>query len=143
DHNNSYVVQVRASDGSLFDDQTITIKIIDIANERPIFTSPTTFPVAAGAIVVGTVSAVDPEGAPVTYSIAFGQITFEIDPNSGLITLQNPALGGRGLSLTVRASDGVTFSDTNLSVPVAQAIPAHWVQSVDLGSHGNWTLGGT
>jgi hypothetical protein len=143
DHDNSYVVQVRASDASLFDEQTITVKITDVPNEPPIFTSATNFPVAAGATVVGTVSAVDPEGAAVTYSVAFGQVTFQIDPNSGLITLLHPALGGRGLSLTVRASDGVTFSDIFVNVPVAPATPAHWVQSVDLGSHGNWTLAGT
>ena len=29
DHNNSYVVRVRASDGTLFDDQTLTINVFD------------------------------------------------------------------------------------------------------------------
>ena len=36
DHNNSYIVQVRASDGSLFDEQTITVRITDVARSpRP------------------------------------------------------------------------------------------------------------
>jgi FG-GAP-like repeat/Bacterial pre-peptidase C-terminal domain/Cadherin domain len=30
DHNNSYIVQVRASDGSLFDDQVITVNVTDV-----------------------------------------------------------------------------------------------------------------
>jgi hypothetical protein len=30
DHNNSYIVQVRVSDGSLFDDQTITVNVTDV-----------------------------------------------------------------------------------------------------------------
>jgi Ca2+-binding RTX toxin-like protein len=30
DHNNSYIVQVRASDGSLFDDQAITVNVTDV-----------------------------------------------------------------------------------------------------------------
>ena len=34
DHNNSYIVQVRASDGSLFDDQTMTIAVTDV-NDVP------------------------------------------------------------------------------------------------------------
>jgi hypothetical protein len=33
DHNNSYVVRVRASDGSLFDEQTITVGVTDAAQE--------------------------------------------------------------------------------------------------------------
>ena len=31
DHNNSYIVQVRASDGSLTDDQTITVQVTDVS----------------------------------------------------------------------------------------------------------------
>ena len=32
DHNNGYVVQVRASDGSLFDDQVITVNVTDVSS---------------------------------------------------------------------------------------------------------------
>jgi VCBS repeat-containing protein len=35
DHNNSYVVQVRASDGSLSDDQTITVAVSDVNDPLP------------------------------------------------------------------------------------------------------------
>jgi hypothetical protein len=31
DHNNSYIVQVRASDGTLFDTQTITVNVTDVS----------------------------------------------------------------------------------------------------------------
>ncbi|MGB9364950.1 MAG: CARDB domain-containing protein [Xanthobacteraceae bacterium] len=41
DHNNSYLVQVRASDGSLTDDQAITVNVTDVA-ERPHWTASTT-----------------------------------------------------------------------------------------------------
>ena len=35
DHNNSYIVQVRASDGSLSDDQVITVNVADVVELRP------------------------------------------------------------------------------------------------------------
>ena len=36
DHNNSYIVQVRASDGSLSDDQTITVNVTNVVEVPPI-----------------------------------------------------------------------------------------------------------
>ena len=35
DHNNTYVVQVRASDGSLVDGQTISVSVTDVSDPLP------------------------------------------------------------------------------------------------------------
>jgi VCBS repeat-containing protein len=45
DHNNSYLVQVRASDGSLSDDQAITVQVADVSDTAPIETPPSDPPV--------------------------------------------------------------------------------------------------
>src|SRR5205823_3316757 len=76
DANNNYVVQVRASDGALFDDQVITVNVTNV-NEAPVITSngrATTANIAQpeNATAVTTVTASDVDGPALAFSIAGG-----------------------------------------------------------------------
>ena len=68
-------------------------------------------------IAVGTVSATDPEGVPVTYSIAAGDPDglFIVDAETGVVVYigagEDYESGPGRYELTLRASDGVLHSD--------------------------------
>lgn len=96
--NNVYDVIVRASDGTLFDDQAIALTITN-ANEAPVITSngggaTATIQVRENTVAVTTVLASDPEGAAdkPTYSIAASGdgALFAIDPATGALTFLSP-----------------------------------------------------
>ena len=75
--NNGYVVKVRASDGALHDEQTITVNVTNV-NEHPSITSngagnTASKNVSENQTGVTTVSATDPDaGTTITYSISGG-----------------------------------------------------------------------
>ena len=50
DHNNSYVVQVRASDGALFDEQTLTVNVTDVHQFVNLTPGNDDFSAATGAL---------------------------------------------------------------------------------------------
>ena len=136
----SYELTVRASDGDLHSDVTVTVNVTDVeeyvileqtANEAPVFAYASyAFSLAENAdgalfgIAVGSVSAVDPEGAPVTYSIEAGDPDglFMIDAATGLVvylgTGEDYESGTTSYELTVRASDGSLHSDATVTVNV-------------------------
>ena len=76
DANNLYEVTVRASDGSLYDDQVISVSVTDVFEN----TSPSNL--AAGSLsitenqavgtVVGEFTATDPEGGAISYHLVSG-----------------------------------------------------------------------
>ena len=79
---------------------------------------------SANRISLGTVSATDPEGGSVTYSIEGGNAAglFEIDAASGELfytgTGEDYETGSTSFELTVRASDGDQTTDTTATVSV-------------------------
>ena len=79
---------------------------------------------SANRISLGTVSAVDPEGGSVTYSIEGGNAAglFEIDAASGELFYtgagEDYETGSTSFELTVRASDGDQTTDTTVTVSV-------------------------
>jgi serralysin len=93
-----YDVIVRASDGSLFDDQAIAITTTNV-NESPTITSnaggaSATIQVQENKTAVTTVVATDPDGAGngLTYSIAASSIDgahFTIDPVTGALSFNS------------------------------------------------------
>jgi VCBS repeat-containing protein len=156
DHNNRYVVQVRAFNGNLSDDQTLTVNVTDVP-EPPVITSNGGGDTAAVSIKendtsVTVVTATDPAGAPITYSIVGGSDgdKFLIDPTVGVLSL-NPAFGpdfespsdsdhNNSYVVRVRAFDGSLADDQTITVNVTD-IPGdapsrlHWINSVDVGVH--------
>ena len=88
---NSYVVIIDVLDGAYTTSQEVTINITDV-NEAPIFTTSNTFAADENQSSVDTVSASDPEGTSITYSLSgddasalniseSGVLTFETEPN--------------------------------------------------------------
>ena len=131
--NNVYEVIVRASDGVLFDDQTITVTVTDV-NEAPTITSngglgTASFSVAENSTVVTTVIAADPDvGDTLVYSksgvdaglftinATTGALSFIVAPN---FEAPNDANLNGIYEVTVTATDGdLAFDSQALSITV-------------------------
>src|SRR3954453_6758005 len=156
DHNNSYVVQIQAFNGSLADNQTITVNVTDVP-EPPMITSngggdTATVSIKENDTAVTVVTATDPANRPIAYSIVGGsdQDKFLIDPTIGVLSF-NPAFGpdfetpsdsdhNNSYIVQVRAFDGSLFDDQTITVNVTD-IPGdapsrlHWIKSIDVGTH--------
>lgn len=133
DFNGIYDVTVRASDGTLFDDQAISVTVTNVADNPPVITSngggaTAAISISENSAAVTTVAAIDPDGTTPTYSIIGGAdaALFFIDPQTGALTfINNPDFetpidaDANGIyDVIVRASDGVYFDDQALSVTV-------------------------
>jgi hypothetical protein len=154
-HNNSYLVQIRAFNGSLSDDQTITVNVTDVP-EPPVITSngggdTATVSIPENTTAVTVVTATDPAAHPITYSIIGGndQDRFLIDPTIGVLSF-NPVFGpdfesprdsdhNNSYIVQVRAFDGSLPDDQTITVNVTDVPDApsklHWIKSVDIGAH--------
>ncbi|KXU31018.1 cadherin [Sphingobium sp. 22B] len=131
--NNVYDVVVRASDGTLYDDQAIAVTITNV-NEAPVITSngggaSAAISVAENTTAVTSVTATDPDAATVlAYSIVGGpdRALFSIDASTGALAFLSPpnydlpgdANANNVYSLTVRVSDGALFDDQAINVTV-------------------------
>ena len=132
----SFELTVRASDGDQTTDTTATVNVTDVA-EAPafgqagyVFELPEDTDGSANRISLGTVSATDPEGDTLTYSIEGGNAArlFEIDAASGELfytgTGEDYETGSTSFELTVRASDGDQTTDTTATVNVTDVAEA-------------------
>ena len=125
-----FELTVRASDGDQTADATVIVFVTDV-NEAPTFGQQGyAFDLAENAngstdrVSLGTVSATDPEGATLSYSLVGGNESglFEIDEASGELFYTG---GGEDygsattqFDLTVRASDGDQTTETTVTVNV-------------------------
>ena len=134
----SYELTVRASDGGLHTDVTVTVNVIDV-QEAPEFAEASyAFDLAENAdggatsVALGAVSATDPENSTITYSIEAGNSggLFAIDSETGALSYQGAGedyeSGTMSYELTVRANDGGLHSDVTVTVNVTdvQEAPA-------------------
>ena len=142
--NNVYNVTVRASDGTLFDDQALAITITN-ANEAPVITSNGGGPTAAISIAeniraVTTVTASDVDsGTTMRYSIVGGAdlSKFTINSTSGALSFVSAPnfeapgdSGGNNIyDIVVRASDGALFDDQAIAVTITNASEAPIISS--------------
>lgn len=108
-------------------------------NAPPVFTSPATVSVAENTGLVYRPLASDPEGAPLTYSIAGGPDGGQFTISNGNLTFFNPAPGG-GVVLapdfevpgdadrnnvylvTLRVTDGTNVTTLDLAVTVTNVV---------------------
>ena len=137
----SYELTVRASDGGLHSDVTVTVNVTDVEeyvilaqqgrDEAPVFAEGSyAFSLAENAdggaigVALGAVSATDPENSTITYSIEAGDSggLFAIDSETGALSYQGAGedyeSGTTSYELTVRASDGGLHSDVTVTVNV-------------------------
>ncbi|WP_150291411.1 cadherin domain-containing protein [Sphingobium estronivorans] len=131
--NNVYDVIVRASDGTLFDEQAIAVTVTDV-NEPPTITSNGGGATAAISMgenltAVTTVTATDPDANTIlAYSIAGGvdAAKFAIDSKTGALSFiaapnfeqPDDAGGDHVYNVIVRASDGTLVADQALAVTI-------------------------
>ena len=125
-----FELTVRASDGDQTTDTSVTVNVTDVAEAPTFAQAGYTFDLAeetdgsANRLSLGTVSATDPDGGSVTYSIEGGNAAalFEIDAASGELFYvgggEDYETGSTRLELTVRASDGDQTTDTSVTVSV-------------------------
>ena len=132
----SYELTVRASDGGLHSDVTVTVNVTDVA-EAPAFAETSyAFDLAenadggASSVALGAVSATDPENSTITYSIEAGDSggLFEIDATSGEVFYigvgEDYESGTTSYELTVRAGDGSLHSEVTVTVNVTDVAEA-------------------
>jgi VCBS repeat-containing protein len=146
DHNNSYIVNVRASDGSLFDDQAITVAVTN-ANEA----SPTvhwTASVDVGAHPAGWLPGGigDFNGDAVSDLAWFNATTGNVDiwklSNghwAGSSDVGNHPMGYRPAGFGDFNADGTSdvlwFNATTRDAEVWKIANGQWAGSVDIGTH--------
>ncbi len=154
---NTYVVTVRASDGSLTDDQTITVTVTDV-NEAPVITGGATAAVnfaENGTGTVKTMAATDPDADDsVTFSLnggadedkfsitGAGALSFKTAPDYETPTDTG---GDNTYVVTVRASDGSLHDDQTITVTVtdvneAPAITGGATATVNFAENGTGTV---
>ena len=130
DGNNSYVVTVRASDGTLFDEQTITVNVTNANDIAPVITSDLTANVIENGTAVLTLTATDGDlSGAITFSIAGradagkftivgNQLQFVSAPNFEAPT----DVGGNNVyDVQIQASDGVNTTLQSIAVTVTDA----------------------
>ena len=124
-----YALTVRASDGQHTTDSTITVTVTDVAEAPAFGESSYAFEIAENAhggyngLSLGTVTATDPDGGTLRYSLVDDQEgLFAIDASSGelfYIGMGEDFESGPGpYELTVQASDGADTVDATVTVTV-------------------------
>ena len=122
DYNGSDSFIVVASDGSLTDEQAVTVTLAAV-NDAPRFAkSSVSVSGTEDTVLTGSVSATDPEGSTVLYSIKSGGSTsgsVQIDGKTGAYTY-TPKLDVNGSdSFVVLASDGSASSEQTVNITLA------------------------
>ena len=118
DKNNTYLVQVTASDGSLSAVQTITVSVTN-ANEAPALPATAAVSLAENQLNVSTVKATDPDNNTLTYSLSGGAdaAKFAINAATGVLSFvaapdyESPTDSDKNNTYLVQ----VTASDGSLS----------------------------
>ena len=123
----TYTLEVHVTDVEFLDEATVTINVTNV-NEAPTFDNPVySFDVSEASptgTLVGTVSATDPEGASLTFSITGGDPSgdFSIDSNGKITvtgTLDYDTTST--YSLTIQVTDGVFTDTVTVMINVQQA----------------------
>lgn len=138
-----YFVTVRASDGTFSDIQQLAVTVTNV-NEAPNWGFYAgNYNVQEGATTVGTFTATDYEGNPVTYSLAGADAgLFAINSSTGAVSFvaapnfEAPADadGNNVYALTLVASDGSLSSSKSLTVTVTNVNEAPVITSNGAGA---------
>jgi VCBS repeat-containing protein len=114
DHNNSYIVQVRASDGALNDDQTLTVNVTDVVETPPDTQGPTSV-----GFTLAPAGATTETGGVLTAADAIGTFVAKGDPNS--VTFHYALSGADALKFSLNTTTGaLSVGGSDLA---AQATP--------------------
>ena len=116
---NTYVLIIDVLDGGYTTSQEVTINITDV-NEAPIFTSASTFSANENQTSVDTVSASDPEGVTITYSVSGTDASSFSISESGVLTFETaPNFEAKNsYSITANAEDGVNTTTQDITINI-------------------------
>ena len=114
---NSYVVVIDVLDGGFTTSQEVNINITDV-NEAPIFTTSSTFNANENQSSVDTVSASDPEGANISYSLSGTDASALAISDSGVLTFKTaPNYESKNsYSITANAADGTNTTTQDITI---------------------------
>ena len=120
DTNNVYDLTVSVSDGTLADEQVLSVTVLNITevtNQAPAFTSSATFSAAENQADIGTVTATDADGDSLTFSISGSEINIS---SSGVLTFATaPDYETKtSYTATVTVSDGTASVTQDITVNV-------------------------
>ena len=125
---NSYLVEITASDSINSTVLSMVVNVTDANDIAPVITSAATANVAENSTPILTVTQTDVDGGTFTYSMVSGTDVskFTIDASTGILSFSTapdfeaPTDGGsdNNYTATVRVSDGVNFTDQNISITV-------------------------
>tara|TARA_Y100000590_G_scaffold409778_1_gene502255 strand:- start:321 stop:5798 length:5478 start_codon:yes stop_codon:yes gene_type:complete len=124
-----YLATINASDGTNSVSQDIRIRIKDVAENPPSFTSPTiaadgdppTISVNENQTSVMTVTASDPEGDPFTFSLSRGDTdALTIDSSSGVLTFNSPPdyETKNRYQVSIRVEDVLFYNEIDLVINI-------------------------
>ena len=116
---NSYVVVIDVLDGGFTTSQEVNINITDV-NEAPIFTTSSTFDANENQSSVDTVSASDPEGATISYSLSGTDASALAISDSGVLTFNTaPNYESKNsYSITANAADGTNTTTQDITISI-------------------------
>jgi hypothetical protein len=117
----SFSAKVSASDGEVSTDQNIQVEIIDVDPEGPVFENASSLDVDENQTDIGNVSAVDPFGSVVTYSISGTDAeSIDLDTSSGLLTFKSaPDYETKtSYSVLITAVGSIANSDQELTINI-------------------------
>ncbi|MFL5318069.1 MAG: Ig-like domain-containing protein [Myxococcaceae bacterium] len=115
----SYTLNVRVSDGHTNTDGSIAITVVNV-NRAPVLAAIADLTVASNGNQTVTLSATDPDGDPITYSLGSATPSW-ISLSGASIQLSAPA-SSAPVAVNVAASDGTLSDSKSFTVTVAQPL---------------------
>ncbi|MEL7270434.1 MAG: BspA family leucine-rich repeat surface protein [Bacteroidota bacterium] len=127
---NLYEIIVTADDGENARDFIITIRELDVSDQAPKLDAPFVFDVLESvddAFIIGTITATDQDGDPLTYAITMNDDNlFEIDNNGQLSLAPGRKLDYQNAEqhiITVAVSDGIMDAvETQVTINVIEVV---------------------
>ena len=123
----TYTATVTASDGVNSTTQDITVNVTDVdenVDTGPVFTSDSSFEVAENQLVIGEVTATDPDGDSISFSTTSTEIL--IDSLTGNMTfVSSPNFEAKSVyTATILASDGANESSQDITINIINVVEA-------------------
>ena len=120
--NNQFQINVSVSDGMDSYDKDVEVRLNNLNDNGPIFSSSGSFSVDENEISIGSVAASDADGDIVTFSISGEDASLiSINSSNGILVFNSPPdfeLDKTSYSINVIASDGLFSESQNLTVAI-------------------------
>jgi glucose/arabinose dehydrogenase len=124
DQNNTYQIEVSASNGGTSQAVMLSIIIVDLNDNSPVFTSNNSVSLLEGTNNIFTVSATDADNNALSFSITGGsdQTLFSLDSSNNLSFINTPSYNPGGTNIyavEISASDGDNLTSQTIAITIA------------------------